>query len=384
MRKKSVHFLAAGMVMMLFGITMVAVGTINNYLTINFRVDKLFIGFCASVLAAGILIGSFTFGPIAERFGYKPVMLGGVLLVILGITGITFSVRVNLVPFMFFVMGLGGGSINGVTNMLVADLYPQNSSAYLSLLGVFYGIGALGFPLLTSLLLDKAMDYQTILLIVAIILLIPFILVLLLKFPSAKKSKPVSFKGYFKFFSNPVILSIGLFLFFYGALEAIIPAWTPTYLMEVADISYDKALYAITAIAIGITITRLFLSQILKRISPIIIIFGSMAVIFLGIIILNFASSLFMGISSSAVMGIGIAASFPVMLGFTARAFPYNSGTAFSIVIGISLVGNMLLNSLTGFILNQFGIKQLILILITFIILMLVILSFLKHRHFKN
>src|SRR5690554_3761237 len=134
MRKKSVHFLAAGMVMMLFGITMVAVGTINNYLTINFRVDKLFIGFCASVLAAGILIGSFTFGPIAERFGYKPVMLGGVLLVILGITGITFSVRVNLVPFMFFVMGLGGGSINGVTNMLVADLYPQNSSAYLSLL----------------------------------------------------------------------------------------------------------------------------------------------------------------------------------------------------------------------------------------------------------
>lgn len=384
MRKKTIQFIAAGLVMMLFGITMVAVGTINNYLTVSFDVDKLFIGFCASVLAAGILVGSFTFGPLAERYGYKPVMLGGVLLVILGIMGITLTDQVNLVPYMFFIMGLGGGSINGVTNMLVADVYPENSSAYLSLLGVFYGIGALGFPLLTSLLLEQDMDYQTILLIVAIILLIPFTLVLFLKFPTAQKSQPVSFKGYFKFFSNPIILSIGIFLFFYGALEAIIPAWTPTYLMEVADISYDKALYAITATAIGITITRLFLSQILKRISPIIIIFSSLAVIFLGIVILQYSTSLYLGITSTTVMGIGIAASFPVMLGFTARAFPYNSGTAFSIVIGISLVGNMLLNSLTGYILNQFGIEQLILILITFIILMLVILSFLKYRHFNN
>ncbi|WP_234408867.1 MFS transporter [Marinilabilia salmonicolor] len=240
MNKKTVRFIAAGLVMMLFGITMVVVGTINNYLTVRFGVDKLFIGFCASVLAAGILTGSFAFGPVADRFGYKPVMLAGVLLVILGILGITFSGYVFIVPYMFLLIGLGGGSINGVTNMLVADIYPENNSAYLSLLGVFYGIGALGFPLLTSLLLDRAMSYQAILSVVALILLIPFVLVLFLKFPGAKRTEAVPFKEYFRFFTKPILLLIGMFLFFQSAIEAIIPVWTPTYLMEVVDVPYDK------------------------------------------------------------------------------------------------------------------------------------------------
>ncbi|MGQ1891169.1 MFS transporter [Thermophagus sp. OGC60D27] len=380
MKEKTIQFIAAGLVMMLFGITMVVVGTINNYLTVNFGVDKFFIGFCASVLAAGILTGSFSFGPLAERYGYQPVMLGGVFLVILGIWGITQTETVRFVPYLFFAIGLGGGSINGVTNMLVADVYPENNSAYLSLLGVFYGIGALGFPLLTSLLLKKEMDYQTILSIVAIILFLPFILVLFITFPGTKKAEAIPLSQYFKFFSKPLILSIGMFLFFESAVEAIIPAWTPTYLMEVFEVSYDKGLYAITVSAIGITITRIFLSQLLKRLSAITVVFISMAVVLAGAIVLQVSTSWLMGMAGIAIIGVGMASFFPVMLGYTASAFPENSGTAFSIVIGISLIGNILLSSLAGFALEVLGIKLLNLLIIAFVLIMTAILSMVKHK----
>ncbi len=383
MNKKTIRFIAAGLVMMLFGITMVVVGTINNYLTVQFGVDKLFIGFCASVLAAGILTGSFSFGPIADRFGYKPVMLAGVLLVIIGILGITLSGSVFPIPYMFFLIGLGGGSINGVTNMLVADIYPENNSAFLSLLGVFYGVGALGFPLLTSLLLDRAISYQTILFIVSIILLLPFTLVLILKFPGAKVSGPIPLRQYFQFFTKPVILLIGMFLFFQSAIEAIIPVWTPTYLMEVVDVPYDKGLYAITISAIGITVTRLFLSQLLKRISAIYVLYFSMVVTIGGALLLEYSTSLVVGLSATALMGVGVASSFPVMLGYTASAFPGNSGTAFSIVIGIALIGNILLSAFAGFVLDQFGIGRLSLLLISFLIIMIGILSIVKYKLLK-
>ena len=52
---------------------------------------------------------------------------------------------------MFFI-GFGGGIINGGTNALVADISAENKGANLSLLGVFFGIGALGMPLLLGVL----------------------------------------------------------------------------------------------------------------------------------------------------------------------------------------------------------------------------------------
>ena len=63
---KTRQFWVAGLVMMLFGITMVAVGTINNFLVMEFGVDKLFISLCASLLAAEMFSGLFSFGPMVE------------------------------------------------------------------------------------------------------------------------------------------------------------------------------------------------------------------------------------------------------------------------------------------------------------------------------
>ncbi len=384
MNKRNLQFVATGLVMMLFGVTMVVVGTINNYLTVSFDVDKFFIGFCASVLAAGILIGSFLFGPVTDRFGYKPVMVFGVIMVIVGIIGIIFAGRVGTIPYLFFIIGLGGGIINGVTNVIVADIYPEESSAWLSLLGVFYGAGALSLPLATSLMLEKGLDYQSILSIVVLFLLVPLVLVIFLKFPHAKRAQAIPLKQYFKLFTRPAILLIGFFLFFQSAIEAIIPVWTPAYLSETLMVDYDKGLYAITISAIGITVTRLLLSQVLKRIKPYWVVFASMFIIILGALVLQFSSSFYTGLSGVAIMGIGIAASFPVMLSYTAGFFPHNSGTAFSIVIGIALVGNMLLNALTGYLLNIFGIEKLNSVIIFFILIMITILILIFYKLLKT
>jgi fucose permease len=70
-------------------------------------------------------------------------MLSGLLLAIAGITRIVYTPLVIYVPAFFFFIGAGGGAVNGAANMLVANIFPKNNSAYLSLLGVFYGIGAL-------------------------------------------------------------------------------------------------------------------------------------------------------------------------------------------------------------------------------------------------
>ncbi|WP_234408866.1 MFS transporter [Marinilabilia salmonicolor] len=118
----------------------------------------------------------------------------------------------------------------------------------------------------------------------------------------------------------------------------------------------------------------------MKRIPAIYVVFFSMVIVIFGALLLQYSNSLFAGLAATAVMGVGIASSFPVMLGYTASAFPENSGTAFSIVMGIALIGNMILSSFVGFMLDMFGIGQLNLLLISFVIIMIGILSTVKYK----
>ncbi|MFW5753426.1 MAG: MFS transporter [Marinilabiliaceae bacterium] len=363
MEKRTIQFLLAGLVMMLFGITMMVVGTINNYLTITFDVGKAFIGLCASVLAAGVFVGQFSFGPVVDRHGYKPVMLAGVVLVTMGLSGIIVSYVVWVIPVFFFLIGVGGGTANGVTNLLVADLYPGKSSAYMSLLGVFFGIGALGLPLFTSILRGSGFSYEAILTFVAMFLLLPFLLVLFMKFPGPRRSRAITVKQFLGFIVHPAILLIGFFLFFQGALEALVPVWTPEFLSESHNVSYEKGLYAITVSAGGMTFARLILGRVLMKRPSFRVLVISLFVAAGGLLLLQFGSGLYFGLIGVGILGIGMAASFPVMISYAVEFFPDNAGTAMSLVLGMALIGNFLLNYLTGLVLEEWGIMLLNLVL---------------------
>ena len=87
-----------------------------------------------------------------------------------------------------FFIGFGGGIINGGTNALVADISAENKGANLSLLGVSYGIGAFGMPLLLGVL-SKHFPYTNILSAVGIFMLLPVIYFLFISFPLPKQGR---------------------------------------------------------------------------------------------------------------------------------------------------------------------------------------------------
>jgi MFS family permease len=66
-----------------------------------------------------------------------------------------------------------------------------------------------------------------------------------------------------------------------------------------------------------------------------------------------------MAVISLFIIGAGLASGFPVMLGFTGNRFKELSGTAFSLVLSIGLLGNMLINYGMGLIAKSYGIRHL-------------------------
>ncbi len=376
MHNKNLLFLAACVAMLLFGIACVAIGTINEYLTSSFLVDKIFIGLLASLFAAGALIGSVSFGPIVDRFGYKIIMIVSLLFLFTAFEVIGRTDQLTVIQAMIFLLGLGGGIINGAASALVADLFTEKKGAYLSFLGVFWGIGALSLPLVTSVLLKIDMSYSSILSVIGLLAIIPMALFLLLKCPEPKNSGGIPYKKYLFMLKNPTILLIGFFLFFQSGFETLTTTWTPQYFLEVYSANTQSALISLTVMSISLTVSRLLLGIALKKIEAYKVLLSGLLITFSGLILMKFGTSYSIGMVGIGMVGFGAAAAFPVMLGYVGTMFPDISGAAFSLVLVMALTGNMLLNALGGIVFETYKVASFSLYMIAIILIMLILLYF--------
>jgi MFS family permease len=152
MYRKQLIFWSACAGMLLFGIALITLGSIAPDLREKFNLDDLSAGTLFSILPFGMLTGSLLFGPIADRYGYKILLSVSCLFLFAGFEGIAFASSKNLITISVFLVGCGGGAINGATNAMVADISERDKGAKLSLLGVFFGIGALGMPLVLGIM----------------------------------------------------------------------------------------------------------------------------------------------------------------------------------------------------------------------------------------
>ncbi|MBC7873858.1 MAG: MFS transporter, partial [Ferruginibacter sp.] len=174
MYKKNQVFAAACIGLFLFGMTLITLGSILPSLKISFAGQGLRAGILTSILPLGILTGSLIFGPIVDRYGYKSLLIISVFISAVALEGLAFTKSLALLYTCIFLIGFGGGIINGGTSALVSDISTENKGASLSLLGVFFGLGALGMPLLLGIL-SKHFPYTTILSAVGFFMFLPLI-----------------------------------------------------------------------------------------------------------------------------------------------------------------------------------------------------------------
>src|SRR5690606_13069495 len=144
MNSRTLNFIAACAGMLLFGVTLITLGAIAIDLANRFSLSEKESGELFSILPIGIIAGSFIFGPVIDKYGYKAILITACLSMFAGFQGIAWSEEVSWLKWSIFFFGLGGGIINGSTNALVADLSTTHKGANLSILGIFFGLGALG------------------------------------------------------------------------------------------------------------------------------------------------------------------------------------------------------------------------------------------------
>jgi fucose permease len=350
MYNKKLVFAAACVNILVFGIGVISLGSILPYLTDKFALDDLAKGTLASLLPLGILTGSLVFGPVVDKYSYKNLLSLSILLNILGLELIALADSFFLLGLAFFLIGWGGGMINGATSALVSDIsedHGENKGANLSLFGVFFGLGALGMPVIISSLSRK---YETDIIVAGIgyAMIAALVLNLILTFPKPKQAQSIAIKQFFLLAKNRILLLFGFILFFQSGLEGLTNNWTTSYLIEVIEVDGQRALLTLT-IYVGIfTVGRLVIGLLLKVMSSRTVLVAAVILALLGGIITLIAGSLSIYTVGLLCIGFGLSAGFPIVLGMVGDRFPSWTGTAFGVVFSIALIGNIIINYLTG------------------------------------
>ena len=358
MHNKKLVFWGACMGILLFGVGITTLGSVKQALMTRFGLDEIGAGTLFSILPLGILTGSLLFGPACDKYGYKYILAGCGLSMFLGFEGLAYAPSWGVLRLSAFLFGLGGGAINGATSALVADLSDDKKGASLSVLGVFFGIGALGMPLVIGVL-EKIVSYELIVAIIGGLCFALCVFYLCIGFPVAKLGSGFPVAEVVRLLKDPVLILIAFFLFCQSSLEALINNWTTTYLTGVKSFANNHALFALSLSVVGMTVMRLLLGSVLRGIRAARLWLIAFVLLALGWALLTWGASYTTIIIALMLIGGGLAGGFPLMLGMVAERFSRLSATAFGIVLVVALTGNMLVNYLMGVIVQHSGIDNL-------------------------
>jgi MFS transporter, FHS family, glucose/mannose:H+ symporter len=361
MYKRNLVFAAACLGMLLFGIVFLSLGSVNNLLADRFHLDLNGIGTLTVLLPFGILAGSLIFGPIVDRFGYRWLLVVCALLVGAGLEGLAFANSQRLVQFCVFLIGFGGGVLNGATNALTADVSEGQRGARLSLLGVFFGIGALGMPS-TLAALSKHFAQMSIVAGIGAFVLLPVVYFLVITFPPPKQQgADRAATGSVSLLKQPVLLLACVALGVQSGMEGMSNDWMTRYfkLAVLAGTPAEEwkpllALMALTGAMVGV---RLVLSGLLARVKSPHVLMVSLALSAAGALVLALSHGYWMALAGPVLIGAGLAACFPVVLSYVGDLYPKQSGTAFSTIFFVALTGNMAINKTFGWLAQQHGIR---------------------------
>jgi len=349
-------FACACLGMLVFGVVLTALGAILPSVITRFSLARTEAGGLLSLMSLGILAGSLVFGPIVDRYGYRVPLVASAGLVALGLEGIAFAPDLGLLRGGVLVVGFAGGVINGGTNALVADISAGERSAGLSLLGVFFGLGALGVPLVIGALLGR-LPAETVLAGIGALVLLPLAFVAVTPFPAPKQAQGFPVTSGLRLLREPALLAFGGLLFLQSGIEITLGGWTSSFFKEELALVEGRAVVLLSLYWLAMTLARLLLGGLLKRAAPAFVLRGAIGVALLGSLALLSAHGPALAAAGIALAGAGLAAGFPVVLGFVGDRFANLSGTAFSIALVMALCGGTLLPYVTGVLADAAGLR---------------------------
>jgi FHS family glucose/mannose:H+ symporter-like MFS transporter len=340
-RRRKILFGGAATGIFVFGIVMAVLGTLFGLPAMRERlkIDLAQQGNVFLFLYVGILLATLVAGPVIDSIGNKVILVTSAALVASGMAGFAYAHSFGSAAMPAVLLGLGGGGLNTSTNALVSNLYGEDRGPMLNVLGIFYGIGALGIPLLAAVTAGH-FPIAPQLLICAGLAGACALLFLGVQFPEASGARSFSWREMVEVARFPGVLMLGLLLFCESGNEASIGGWTSTYATEMG-LGARTATLILAGYWAALMVGRLLVARMLKVVGKRQLVLGSGLGALAGSAVLLTSRSEATLVAGVLLIGLSYAGVFPTALAIAGDTYRKMTGTVFGLLFAIALVGGM-------------------------------------------
>lgn len=307
------------------------------------RVGSLF--FLSMGSAAFLML--FAVGPLIDRFGQRPVLIGGAILSGLSVWLLSGAGTMPGACALMFLLGAGSSGINGGVNTLVNHLHPRNPERMLNLGNVFFGAGAVMMPLAGSWLIEGS-GLGSLLKLGALVCLIPVLMFAVARFPSDVSVEDFRLSDAGRAVSDPLVVMFCVLAFLYVGLEASMGIWSRPAVAGRWGLKPPLDQLLLAGYWSALVTGRLLAGTLFHRIEGRRMVLRCAIGSTLGLVVFAMADSL--GVAAFALWfsGLCFGPIFPSSLGSAGRIFKVYTGTIFSMMIASCVLGGVCISSLVG------------------------------------
>lgn len=342
--------------MFLFGVVLAILGTLfglpamRESLGIDFaqQGDVLF------ALMFGVFVATVISGPAIDRFGNKIVLTASATVVA---SMLALFAAVGSFPAAVVVaalLGFGGAGLNTAANALVADIYPEERGARLSVVAAFYGVGAIVMPMLAA---PGIFSIRGLLLVAASLAAACAIGYALLAFPAPRVGDGFSFFASLRVAAMPGVAIVGVILLCESGNESSIAGWTSTYVASIGA-SSRAATWVLAGHWAALIAGRVLAPRLMRVMSHTRIVLMSAIGSIVGCALLAAAHSVSVAAAGAALAGISFAAVYPAMLATIADRYERDAAIIFGFLFAAGLVGGMCFPFAIGHVAQRWGVRN--------------------------
>ena len=289
----------------------------------------------------------FVVGPLIDRFGQKPVLIAGSLFLSAAMFLLIQARTLSAACALMFLVGTGSAGLNGGVNTLINHLHSNNRSRAFNLSNIFFGLGAVTLPCLAGGLLKSGGLFH-LLIIASALSLIPALLFSLGSFPAGAAVNDFRLGEAVRALSNPLVALFALVIFFYVGLEASLGIWSRTAMIDSWRVSAPLDQFILAGYWGALITGRLLAGTTFKDIPSHTLVLSCSIGSAIGLGAFIFAPSVYLAAGALWFSGLCFAPIFPSTMGSAGENLSGYTGTTFSLLIAVGVLGAVVLSTSVG------------------------------------
>jgi MFS family permease len=276
-----------------------------------------FFGFAASILVTS---------PMIDGLGMRNLLYLAFALHIVGVIGFIVAPSYTVMSLTMLLAGFGNGLVEAVINPLIATMYPEEKTHKLNVLHSWWPGGLIIGGLLGYLMKQANLSWQVQMGVILIPTIVYGVMIFGQQFPlTERKASGISTGEMLKTALHPAFLLLIGCMMITASIELAPGQMVSSVLDKTAGM--DGILILVYGSAL-MFVLRYFAGPIAHKISPIGMMWASVALAAMGLFLLASATTPALAYVAATVFYVGVCFMWPTMLGITSERFP--QGGAFT------------------------------------------------------